>query len=88
MIQEFIYFLYFDLELLPKNDNKKSIINQLKKYSNKNEDINLQCLKSKFYLLDNLLSILLKDPYISHKDKIFLRKELLNNQRKKITKLS
>ena len=83
MIQEFIYFLYFDLELLPKNDNKKSIINQLKKYTNKNENINLQCLKSKFYILDNLLSILLKDPYISHKDKIFLRKELLNNKRKK-----
>ena len=87
MIQEFIYFLYFDLELLPKNDNKKSIINQLKKYTNKNEDINLKCLISKLYLLENLLSVLLKDPYISHKDKIFLRKELLNNKKNR-TRLS
>ena len=85
IIQEHIYFLYFDLELLPKNDNKKLIINQLRLYNdNKNEYLNLKFLISKLYILDNLILRLLKDFYVSHKDKIFLRKLLSNKKRKNL----
>ena len=64
MIQEFIYFLYFDLEFLPEKDNKKSIINMLKHFNDKNQIINLKCLISKFYILNNLINLLLKDKYL------------------------
>jgi teichuronic acid biosynthesis glycosyltransferase TuaG len=85
IIQEYIYFLYFDLEFLPKNDNKKLIINQLRLYNdNKNEYLNLKFLISKLYILDNLILRLLKDFYVCHKDKIFLRKLLSNKKWKNI----
>ena len=77
MIQEYIYFLYFDLEFLPEKDNKKSIINKLKQYNDKNQKINIKCLISKFYILNNLIFLLLKDKYIRNRDKIFLKKLLL-----------
>ena len=82
MIHEFIYFLYFDLELLPKEDNKKIIINKLRKFNNKNEEINLNCFISKFYLLDNLIYILLNDSFVYNKDKIFLKKILINSKKR------
>ena len=72
MIHEFIYFLYFDLELLPAKNNKKNIIKQLHKYNNLNNKINLSYFKTKYYILDDLLNILLKDPFVSNDDKIFL----------------
>ena len=82
MIHEFLYFLYFDLEFLPKNDTKAIIINQLRKYNDTNSIINLNNFISKFYILDNFLLILLKDPYISFNDKKFLQ-DLLNDSRKR-----
>jgi len=82
MIHEFLYFLYFDLEFLPKNDNKKIIINKLRKYNNKKSVINLNNFLSKFYILDNIILILLKDPFVSINDKVFLR-QLLNDSRKR-----
>ena len=53
VIKEFIYFWLFDLELLPKEDNKKSIIKFLYQYNQKRnkyhgEKINLSFLKNKF----------------------------------------
>ena len=56
MIHEQLGFLYFDLEFLPKTDNKKTIINKLKSFSNNNHIINFGFLKSKFYLLDDLIN--------------------------------
>ena len=81
MIQEYIFFLYFELEFLPKNDSKKSIINTLRKY-NKNHKINLNFFISKFYILDNLLDILLKDKYVSGYDKIYLKSLLLDSKKR------
>jgi hypothetical protein len=79
MIHEFIYFLYFDLNLLPKKDSKKKIIKSLHKYNNFTSKINLSYFKSKFYILDNLLKMLIKDPYVSHNDKNFLHNLLINS---------
>ena len=82
-IREFILFWYFDYKLLPKEDNKKKIINTLKNYSQRDNTfcklpMSLVFLNSKFYILDRLLSLLFNDPYVSQDDKKIVQ-ELLNN---------
>ena len=79
MIHEFIYFLYFDLNLLAKNDSKKKIIKSLSNYNDLTNRINLRHFKTKFYILDNLLKYLIKDPFVSKKDKNFLHKLLIDS---------
>ena len=81
-IREFILFWFFDYQLLPKEDNKKKIINTLKIYSQRDNTfcklpMSLVFLNSKCYILDRLLSLLLSDPYVSEDDKKIV-KELLN----------
>ena len=81
-IHEVIYFWLFDLQLLPKKDNKKSIINILKKFNNKNyifakQKLNLYELKYNFTIYKHLLKLLINDPYIYRTDKLFVKK-LLN----------
>ena len=76
-IKEFIYFWLFDLELLPKKDNKKSIIKFLYKFNKKTNKydrnkINLSFLKNKFPVYTHLLNLLINDPFVSKKDKVFL----------------
>jgi hypothetical protein len=71
-IKEFLHFLYFNYELWPKRDNKKILINRLKRHN----ETDLSDLKTKFYILNNLLKILIKDRFISLKDKVFLYKLL------------
>jgi hypothetical protein len=82
MIHEFIYFLYFDYEYLPKEDDKQSIINLLHKYNETKNDVNLNWFKTKFYILDDLLNILIKDPYIKIEDKIFINQLLFESKKK------
>ena len=77
VIKEFIYFWLFDLELLPKEDNKKSIIKYLYKFNKKNnkyhgEKINLSFLRNQFPIYTHLLNLLINDPFVSDDDKIFL----------------
>ena len=79
MVQEFIIFLYFDYDLLPKEDNKKDIINQLNKLHKTNKRVKLDGLRTKFYLLDNLLNRLGSDPYVSNDDKIYVYKLLVDS---------
>ena len=84
-IKEFIYFWLFDLELLPKEDNKKSIIKKLYLYNKKSnryygEKINLSFLKNKFPIYTHLLNLLINDPFVSKDDKIFLN-ELLEKSK-------
>ena len=71
-IKEFIHFLYFNYELWPKRDNKRILINRLKRHN----ESDLHDFKTKFCILNNLLKILIKDRFISIKDKIFLNKLL------------
>ena len=75
-IQEFLEFLYFDYNMLPKDDNKGSIIKVLKKYNDDKSNPKLSYLKSNFYLIYNLINILIEDPYVSNTDKIFLNEIL------------
>ena len=81
MIQEFLYFLYFDYELMPPESDKSKIIKHLKRLNRKRRKIALRHLKTNFYLLDNLLNILLKDPCIKREeDKIYLYQLLVDSQ--------
>ena len=75
-IKEQLGFLYFDYNMLPKNNSKKSIINKLKEYDSNSTEINLSCLMSKFDVLYNLIIILIRDPYVYNDDKIFLNETL------------
>ena len=83
LIHEFIYFIYFNLQLLPKRSRKKYIINRLK-FLNETSDHNLNMFKTKFFILNNLLKLLIKDRFVSINDKIFvykLLKESLKRQK-------
>ena len=80
-LQEFIYFWLFDFFMLPEKNNKKSIINLIRKYNNKNNK--LRNINFSFFYLRNfkiykhLLKLLINDSYIYKSDKRFIRK-LLN----------
>ena len=71
-----MFFLYFDLDFLPKEDNKKGIIYKLIKWNNNGGKKNLKLFKTQFYILDNLLNFLINDPYVTNEDKIELKKIL------------
>ena len=75
-IQQEVSLLYFQYNFLPKEDNKANIIKRLKQFNNGSK-YKLSYFKSRFYLLNNLLNILIEDPYVLKEDKIFLNK-LLN----------
>ena len=72
--------LYFDYNMLPKNDRKSTIIKKLRKFNKKSYSPSLCNMKSKFNILNNLLKILIGDPYVKKKDKEFLT-ELLNESK-------
>ena len=81
-IREFILFWYFDYQLLPKEDNKKKIITTLRNYCQKDNTfcklpMSLHFLTSRSPILECLLNLLYNDPFVSEKDKKFV-KELFN----------
>ena len=91
-IKEFIYFWLWDYYFLPKINNKKVIINNLRKYSQKNSKfykfpLNLDFLTSKFKPYENLLNELIKDPFVEKVDKNFVT-QLYNLYIKKVAKSS
>jgi glycosyltransferase involved in cell wall biosynthesis len=91
-IREFIYFWLWDYYFLPKNDNKKKVINNLRKYSQKDSKfykypLNLDFLTGKFKPYENLLNSLIKDPSVEKEDKNFVT-QLYNKTIKKIEKSS
>ena len=75
-IKEQLGFLYFNYNMLPKTHDKKSIVNALRKFNDSTNSVNFSFLKSKFYMLYDLINILIKDPYVSNADKNFLNKLL------------
>jgi len=77
-IHEFVYLLYLYLNLLPKEDDKKNIIEQLNYLDANNGKVALRNFRTKFYILDNLIKNLIKDPYVKEESKISLR-NILNN---------
>ena len=87
LIHEFIYFIYFNLQLTSKRSKKTYIINRLR-FHNETLDHNLNMFKTKFFILNNLLKLLIKDRFVSIKDKIFVYKLLKESlkREKDITK--
>ena len=85
MICEFLQFLYFDYEFIPKKNDKKIIIQKLLSL-NKNEKISLKHIKTRFYILDNLLYKLLKDPYVNQEDKKNLNQLLIDSLKRQMHK--
>ena len=79
-MKEWLGFLYFDYNFLPKNDSKSEIIKQLEKYNNPNNTLQLSFIRSEFHILNNLLNLLIEDPYVKKEDKNFLKK-LLNESK-------
>ena len=78
-IREFILFWLFDLKLLPKNNNKQLIIDNLKRYirpDNKfaGETISLEYLTHRYEPYEILLASLIEDPFVSANNKAFVYK--------------
>ena len=78
-IQEFILFWFFDLKLLPKNNDKQMIIDNLKRFirpDNKfaGETISLEYLIHRYEPYEILLISLIEDPFVSAKNKAFVYK--------------
>ena len=85
MIQEFIKFQYFEYDLMPKESDKKSIIRKLIRF--KNNRINtLSNFRTNFYILDDLIKKLLKDPYVSKRDKIELNNLIIDSLKRQTVK--
>jgi glycosyltransferase involved in cell wall biosynthesis len=78
MIQEYLNFLVFDYFLMPNSTS--GIISTLKRYNSPISTIKLSYLKSKFYILDDLLTLLINDTNVSLKDKIFLNNLLQDSK--------
>ena len=77
-IREFILFWVFDLKLLPKEDNKESIIKTLYAFNqNSNQylgsPIHLDFISTKNPVYEYLLNSLLNDDFVSDKNKEFIR---------------
>jgi glycosyltransferase involved in cell wall biosynthesis len=73
-IREFIYFWYFDYILLPKEDNKKSIMKTLINYNKADNTfcrlpMKIQYLIFHFKIYERLLQLLIDDPSVSEEDK-------------------
>ena len=75
IINEFLSFLYFDLNLMSIKNNKNEIIKKLYYYT-KSKEINLKYLNSNYYNLNILLIKLINDPFVSIIKKVFLKRLL------------
>ena len=77
IICEFINFWIFDLKMLPVEDNKKSVINNLRQFNSTNNryfgvPVNLNYLNKKYIPYENLLNSLINDTFLLNEDKIFV----------------
>ena len=82
IIGEFLKFLYFDYEFIPQN-KKNNIIKKLL-VLNETKEVALKHIKTRFYILDNLLYKLLNDFYIRKEDKIKLCQLLIDSLKRQI----
>lgn len=91
-IQQCISDLYYIYNFLPKRNNKKEIIKKLYEYNSEKESYKLSYFKSRFYILNNLIKILLEDRFVHKGDKLFLKKilneSLLRENNIKIKKIN
>ena len=78
-IREFILFWLFDLKLLPRNNNKQMIIDNLKEYirpDNKfgGQTVSLENLIHRYEPYEILLASLIEDPFVSPENRVFAYK--------------
>ena len=78
-IREFILFWLFDLKLLPQNNNKHTIIDNLKKYIRPDnifdgERVTLENLEHRYEPYEILLESLIEDPFVNAENKDFVKK--------------
>ena len=85
MIHELINDLHFYYAFLPIKSNKKSIINKLQRLNDTKLKVNLDCFITKFYILDDLLNTLIKDPYVQTKDKKIINQFLFESEKRQET---
>ena len=71
-IKEIILFFLFDYNLAYNKSDKSDIINNLKIYQKGRRHLKLADLRSYFPEYNHLLNILIKDKYVSKKNKLFL----------------
>jgi len=74
MMKEFVGFLYYDFNFA---DNKTYIVQKLRDYEKGFKHIKLKDIKSDFYILNDLLKVLIKDPSLNPDDVYYCQK-LLN----------
>ena len=89
-IREFIYFWFFDYQLLPKNDTKESIVKVLRNYNNKDNQfcrlpMRLDFLSSNFPIYERLLQLLINDTFVNNDNKMFLKELYFNATGKNAT---
>ena len=82
-IKEIIYIWFFDYQLLPKENNKKILIETLHNYTRINNTFNnfpirLDNLITKFTIYERLLLLLLNDPAVLGRDKLFIQELYIN----------
>jgi len=87
-IREFILFWLFDLKLLPQNNNKQMIIDNLKQYirpDNKfgGETVSLEYLIHRYEPYEILLASLIEDPSVSIENRVFVYKLYQEIKKKK-----
>ena len=74
MMKEFVGFLYYDFNFA---DNKTYIVQKLRDYEKGFKHIKLKDIKSDFYILNDLLKVLIKDPSLNPDD-VYYCEKLLN----------
>ena len=91
-MREFVYFWLFDYQILPRDNNKRRVINKLKMYNLNNgtfdgTPLNLNYITTNFTAYEHLLKVLIEDPCVKEDEKPFIG-ELLNNYYSKLKNLS
>ena len=87
-IREFILFWLFDLKLLPQDNNKQMIIDNIKQYirpDNKfgGETVSLEYLIHRYEPYEILLASLIEDPSVSIENRVFVYKLYQEIKKKK-----
>ena len=76
MIKEYVGFLYFDYYFSENIKTKAEVIEKLRNYNEKDNQIQLKNFRSHFEILNNLLVALIKDPDVNEEDKRYCEKLL------------
>ena len=84
-MREYLGFLYFYYNFEPERGNKASIVEKIRYYNKTdNNDIQLYFVKTRRETLNDLLNLLINDPYVNENDKDFLKKLLEESKQREL----